>query len=79
MSFLVLFMLYFQKRGCDATISNEFQFEEDDSGRHFMYKSNIDNVDRCLGVDPGCDATLKLITKSRRQDRRCHFEKLPPQ
>ena len=57
MSFLILFMLYFQKRGCDATISNEFQFEEDDSGRHFMYKSNIDNVDRCLGVDPGCDAT----------------------
>ena len=77
-----LFMLYFQKRGCDATISNEFQFQEVEIGRaKFVYEYiNTNNV-LCLGVDPGCDATLKLITntKSHGHDRRCYFEKLWPQ
>ena len=67
-------MLYFQKRGCDATISNEFRFQEVKDGKHFLYKYN--NI-LCLGVELGCDATLKLITASDdTQKNRCYFEKL---
>ena len=73
-------MLYFQKRGCDATISNEFQFQEDKNGRRFVYKyNNTYNNVLCLGVESGCDATLKLITASHdTHDRRCYFEKFRP-
>ena len=75
-------MLYFQKGGCDATISNEFQFQEVQIGKtKFVYEYNTTNNVLCLGVDPGCDATLKLITNTKRHDhdRRCQFEKLRSQ
>ena len=71
-------MLYFQKRGCDATISNAFKFQEVELNgpRKFVYQYNTaNNKVLCLGVDPGCDATLKLIT-SHGQDMRCRFDKL---
>ena len=74
-------MLYFQKRGCDATISNEFQFQEVEieGEKKIVYEYNTtNNKVLCLGVDPGCEATLKLITKSDGQDGRCYFEKLSP-
>ena len=75
-------MLYFQKRGCDATISNEFQFQEIlyyKTEKRFVYEYNIGNTVLCLGVDAGCDPTLTLITPiktSDGHDRRCYFKKL---
>ena len=75
-------MLYFQKRGCDATISNEFQFQEIQyrcqTEKCFVYEYNIGNTVLCLGVEAGCDPTLKLITPIKTRDghdRRCYFKK----
>ncbi|XP_078375853.1 uncharacterized protein LOC144659313 [Oculina patagonica] len=66
----------FEKRQCNSTVSNEFLFDEQKSGRKYrIYRHTINSNTMCLGVAVNCnDKTLSLYNTNG-NDRRCLFVK----